>query len=75
MTTAADLIAYLQTLPPETIIEVLEEHTCGYESYVEFADLNLESSEYHDFIDFRNATWVPTNNPNYGKCFLQLGCK
>jgi hypothetical protein len=75
MTTASQLIAYLQTLPPETIVEVLEEHTRGYESYVEFTDLNLETGDYHDFIDFRNVAWVPTDNPNYGKCFLQLGCK
>lgn len=75
MTTAAQLIKYLQTLPPETIIEVLEEHTCGYESYVEFTDLDLVGGDCHGFIDFRNVTWVPTDNPNYGKCFLQLGCK
>jgi hypothetical protein len=49
MTTAAELIAYLQTLPPATQIQVLREVTHGYSCYAEWCDLDLK--QHADFID------------------------
>ena len=52
MTTVADFIAYLQTLPPETVVSVAENVENGYASYVTFNDLKLPT-------EFR-----PTNSDN-----------
>ena len=52
MTTVAEFITYLQTLPPETIVRVAEEGGNGYSSYVTFNDLKLPT-------EFR-----PTNSDN-----------
>ena len=41
MTTVAEFIAYLQTLPPETVVSVAENVENGYASYVTFNDLKL----------------------------------
>lgn len=41
MTTVAEFIAYLQTLPPETVVRVAENVEDGYASYVTFNDLKL----------------------------------
>ena len=50
MTTVTELIAYLQTLPPETTVEVLEEESVHYSTFVSWTDLTLPS-EFPDFSD------------------------
>ena len=67
MTTVAELIAYLQTLPPETTVDVLAEETAGYSSYSHWIDLELpdeygcgKSMEFYDCISL-------------GKPFLRMG--
>ena len=52
MTTVAEFIAYLQTLPAETVVTVAENVDTGYASYVTFNDLKLPT-------EFR-----PTNSDN-----------
>lgn len=52
MTTVAEFITYLQTLPPETVVSVAENIENGYASYVTFNDLKLPT-------EFR-----PTNSDN-----------
>lgn len=52
MTTVAEFIAYLQTLPTETVVTVAENVDTGYASYVTFNDLKLPT-------EFR-----PTNSDN-----------
>ena len=57
MTTVAELITYLQTLPPETTVDVISEDTSGYSSYCHWVDLELPSEssftyEGTDSMDF-----------------------
>ena len=52
MTTVAEFIAYLQTLPADTVVTVAENVEDGYASYVTFNDLKLPT-------EFR-----PTNSDN-----------
>ena len=46
MTTAAELIEYLLTLPPETSVQVLAEVKAGYESWTKWVDLDIEKNVY-----------------------------
>lgn len=41
MTTVAQLIAHLQTLPQDAIVQCLSEKTRGYESWTEWTDLKI----------------------------------
>ena len=45
MTTVAEFITYLQTLPPETVVDVLSEDSSGYSSYTYWVDLELPTEE------------------------------
>ena len=47
MTTVAEFITYLQTLPPETVVRVAENIEDGYASYVTFNGLNLPTNSYN----------------------------
>ena len=50
-TTAAQMIAWLQTLPPEAEIECGHEVTASYSTYMEYAPVDLE---YSDVCDYRS---------------------
>ena len=59
MTTVAEFITYLQTLPPETIVDVLTEDSSGYSSYCTWVDLELPTEHFHessDSLDFFSGT-------------------
>lgn len=71
MTTARDLINYLQTIPEDTIIEVLVERQGNWGCYTEMVPMDL--NEYFgnvDFFDFRKE--VHSKCEDYGKCFYNL---
>lgn len=81
MTTAKELIAHLQTLPEDTIIQVLQydDSSYGYGGgTVNIVDLELptEENRYPDtytFVDFAGNQFV---TPNYSFCnkkYLTLG--
>lgn len=62
MTTVAQLIEYLKTLPPDAQVRVLEERTRNYETVTEWVDLEIGTDNcYH---------WTPG-----AKNYLDLGCK
>lgn len=69
MATAAELIAYLQALPPETEVSVLRTYWCEYDIDVGFTDLDL--GEHCDVLDFRNNP----RSPYFGKVYLHLGSR
>lgn len=52
MTCVADLISYLQTLPPETEVKVLNAFYTSWSTCVEFSDIDIstmsENVEYHE---------------------------
>lgn len=59
MTTVAQLIECLQTLPPETVVKVAATETCGYSVYTKFEDLDIpivargvNPFDYSDNMDF-----------------------
>lgn len=57
MTTVTEFIAYLQTLPGETTIDVLEDDCSGYGRYVSWIDLDLpEDSYYSESLEFYRGT-------------------
>lgn len=63
--TIADLIEYLQTLPPKTPVNVLEEYTSGYQTTTRWVDLNLPEASSN------NITYVDNQWPRHG---LYIGC-
>ena len=71
MTTVAEFITYLQTLPPETVVKVAENVECGYSSYVTFNDLQLPTESFQtcsDNLEFFTWEWDNTTE-------LQLGSR
>ena len=69
MTTVAEFIAYLQTLPPKTVVRVAENIEDGYASYVTFNDLKLPTefrSTNSDNLEFFTDEKTPE---------LQLGSR
>jgi hypothetical protein len=58
MTTVAEFIEYLKTLPPETTIKVMEECHSNYSVYTSWTDLELPdqygSSDNAEFFDFKD---------------------
>ena len=69
MTTVSELITYLQTLPPETIVEVLEEESVEYSTLVTWTDLTLPSEfpDFSDTLDFSKAFGVYGPTLSLGK--------
>ena len=45
MTTVAQLIAFLQKLPPDTTVEVLEEWHRGWDTSTNFIDLDIPAGD------------------------------
>ena len=62
MTTVTELIAYLQTLPPETTVEVLEEVSVEYSTFVSWEPLTLPS----EFLDFSDTLEFSKASGKYG---------
>ena len=46
MTTVAQFIAHLQTLPQDAIVQCLVEKICGYEAYTIWEDIEIEKHVY-----------------------------
>jgi hypothetical protein len=65
MTTVADLIKVLQTLPPETKVKALTEYTHGYDVVTKFEDIGLEHG-----IDGCDHLWFGTLD---GQPVLRIG--
>lgn len=69
MTTVAQLITYLQTLPQEAIVEVLQEETKGWDTFTLMKDLDIDAISILDFT----SKYYEEKCPNlYGKVFVQL---
>ena len=76
MTTAKELIEFLKQFPEDSIIEILKEVSCGYESYTTFENLSLGEGEYHigsyglDVLDYRGKVYSSLYD---GKVVIRLG--
>lgn len=69
MCTVAQLIAKLQTIDQDAIVEVLQEHSHGYQTSTSFEPVSIE---YIDVLDFTDDTYRETAPHVYGKVFVQL---
>jgi hypothetical protein len=68
MTTVAQLITHLQTLPQEANVRCLsEEYT-----YIAWKELNINDDI--DVIDLRGNEFVKPEDINYNKVFVKIGC-
>jgi hypothetical protein len=55
MTTAAELITFLQQLPADTPIKVLKERRMGYETNTVWTNLNLNNEDMRYYNSDPNA--------------------
>ena len=72
MTTVADLIAHLQTLPQDAIVQCLSEKSRSYETWTEWKNLSLDDLHV---ADLRGNPFTKPDAPHYGKVFLEIGDK
>lgn len=75
MTTVSELITYLQTLPPETTVDVLSlvEDSSGYSSYCTWVDLELPKGSCFTYQGTDSMEFFS----GLGEIlpFLRLGCQ
>jgi hypothetical protein len=69
MYTVAELIAYLNTMPQEAIVEVCVEENASWGTYTSRLPVDLEECE---LVDFRNDPWVRENHVAFGKVYVHL---
>ena len=74
MTTAQELIDYLQTLPGETIVSVIEgyERILQYDVQSEPREVDLDLSKHVEFTDFEGNPYVKKEYEYYNKKYLTL---
>lgn len=73
MTTVADLIAHLQTLPQDAIVQCLAEKQGSWNDFIEWVDLNI--SDHVNVIDLRGNQFVKPESSNFNKVFVEIGDK
>jgi hypothetical protein len=74
MATAAELIEYLKTIPPDTEVEVLQEDRDGWITSTRWVSLALgDFSDTVFFADYANDTCVKETSHYFGKKVLFLG--
>jgi len=72
--TRDELIAYLQTLPEDVILEVLKEHRGDWHTSVSTVDLILDGDDSNvEFTDLRGSRFIKPGQLHYNKTFLVLG--
>ena len=73
MTTVAQLIAHLQTLPQEAIVQCLSANELSWSTTVEWIDLNIDDDI--NVIDLRGSIQIKPEDKNYNKVFVEIGSK
>lgn len=56
MTTVAQMIEWLKTLPQDAEVQCGEEVSCFYNSYMTMSDVDIQSCMVHDY---REGDWKP----------------
>lgn len=73
-TTLKEFITYLQALPEDTELYVLESYDYGYSTCVKEVRLNLDESLGNiEFIDLTDNPFVKADAKNKDKKYLTLG--
>jgi hypothetical protein len=77
MTTVAQLIEFLQTLPQDAEVDVMAERTGPWTSYTEFEELQIPNeignSDNIEVFDFRDNHFVKEGDPRFGKVYVSFG--
>jgi hypothetical protein len=77
MTTVAQLIKYLQTLPLDAEVEVMSECCGNWETYTKFEPLQIPDaygcSDNLEVHDFRDNPFVKEGDPRFGKVYVDFG--
>lgn len=73
MTTVAQLIAHLQTLPQEAIVQCLSVSERSWDTSTEWIDLHIIDDI--NVVDLRGNTKIKPGDKNYNKVFVEIGSK
>ena len=77
MTTVAQLIEFLQTLPEDAEIEVMSECRDSWETYTKFEELQIPdehgNSDNLEVYDFRDNQFVTESDPRFGRVLVCFG--
>lgn len=65
--TVAQLIAHLQSLPPEAIVRVGKQKSGHYETWMDYEDVEIEFQDVHDY---RGEKWKDSSL--FGKIIVDL---
>jgi|LakMenEpi03Aug12_release.lakeMendotaPanAssembly.Ray.scaffolds.fasta_scaffold670427_2 hypothetical protein len=79
MTTVAQLIEYLQTLPQDAEVDVLKEVSANWSTWTEFTSLEIPDkygcSDNLEVYDYRDNQFVKEGDPRFGKVYVSFGEK
>ena len=77
MTTVAQLIEFLQTVPQDAEVEVICECRDSWETYTKFEPLQIPDEHgYSDNLevhDFRDNQFVKEGDPRFGRVYVDFG--
>ena len=77
MTTVAQLIEFLQTLPQDAEVDVMAERRGQWWTYTEFEELQIPdehgNSDNLEVYDFRDNQFVKEGDPRFGRVFVSFG--
>jgi Ran GTPase-activating protein (RanGAP) involved in mRNA processing and transport len=79
MTTVAQLVEYLQTLPQDAEVDVLKEVSANWSTWTEFTALEIPGeygySDNLEVYDFRDNQFVKEDDARFGKVYVSFGGK
>lgn len=79
MTTVAQLVEYLQTLPQDAEVDVLREVSVNWSTWTEFTSLEIPDeygySDNLEMYDYRDNEYVKEGDPRFGKVYVIFGGK
>ncbi len=79
MTTVAQLIEFLQTLPEDAEVDVMKEVSANWSTWTTFEPLQVPDaygySDNLEVYDFRDNYLVKEGDPRFGRVFVSFGGK
>lgn len=76
MTTVAQLIKFLQTLPEDAEVDVMKEVSADWSTWTTFEPLQIPEYGCSDNLavyDFRDNQFVKEGDPRFGKVYVDFG--
>ena len=79
MTTVAQLMEFLQTLPEAAEVDVMKEVSADWSTWTTFEELQIPDehgySDNLEVYDFRDNQFVTESDPRFGRVFVSFGGK